>query len=36
MVSFKYISSELDPILAQERIIQECCTLLQVIPSASV
>lgn len=29
MIAFKYISAELDPYNAQERIIQECCTLLQ-------
>jgi hypothetical protein len=29
MVAFKYISAELDPFVAQGRIIQECCTLLQ-------
>ena len=28
MVAFKYISAELDSAAAQERIIQECCTLL--------
>ena len=29
MVAFKYISAELDSAAAQERIIQECCTLLK-------